>query len=90
MSSQDKLEAEGTKLLQRHGFRADGSPARETRQRQVSYNTLSPSRLDSLREVRNLGGGIHRCRYGDRTVDDAADFPDNLLTQVQHLLEGSD
>ena len=90
MSTRDKSEAEGTKLLRQHGFRADGSPVNETRPREVPYGTLSPSRLASLREVANLGGGIHRCQYGNRTVDPAADFPENLLTQFEHLIEVAD
>jgi hypothetical protein len=88
MPSSKEIENEATKLLRKHGYRADGSPLKEERPRQVQFCTLSGTRLDSLREVRGVGGGVHRCTYGTRVTDPAEDFGDNELTNISAIIEG--
>lgn len=89
--SDKEIEAEATQILKKHGFRADGTPLNDERVREVRFATLSPARLDTLREVGLIGGSsVHKCIYGNREVDPAAEFGDNELTLITHLLEESD
>jgi len=86
------LTREATKLLREAGYSANGTPLNEKRQKQIRYSTVSPSRLASLREVPEVGGGIHQAVAGSsvkRIRDHAADLNDNELTLVHHLTEDS-
>lgn len=86
MATDKELETAATQLLNKHGYRSDGTPLSEPRHRQVPYGTLSPARLEALRPVRGAGG-MMKCCYGDRNRDLAVEFDDNIQTGIAHTIE---
>ena len=89
-SSQD-LERAGTALLEKNGFRANGSSFSDPCSEEVGYTTLDPGVLASLRSVPGGGGAVRRCRLGrwpQGSAADAGDDSDNNQTLIERALEG--
>lgn len=82
------LEKKGTRFLAEHGYEPNGLPKEGHERRRVQFETIDPSRLDSLQPIKRIGGAIVFCR--DIPVDDdqAADFNSNICSNAERLLEG--